>query len=317
MAEDNEIQVMPDAGGMTVVDPSKYEMDLRSRLQAAMCGEEELHGAWAEVRATLRREDRAGEHPDYVFYPLFDASRSKQQAKAFRRLVDELVTDPKSRVKIAKPVLRPVTELLGQLQDHLERTPGGEGILIQGACFMPLVENTYDADATAPEDRPDATLALYGRIATADQGAVDGIIKTEYLDLIEWDEVVWNPAEGGFSLGTFGMQVVEPSEVAAARFFSNGIDHFRNHEFRLAHQAFRLANAEAGGSAVHQYWMAVTELVMHQDLRAYRRIAPIVRRFREGTDSYDPVLSSLEPIQFTLRQRLTRLEDAAWAVPVR
>jgi hypothetical protein len=168
-------------------------------------------------------------------------------------------------------------------------------------------------DPANPAEQADATLALYGRIAGEDQRA---LVHSVYRDLTASDEAAWDPAEDGFSLGTFGLVVVRPSEEAAARFFSNGIDHFRNCEFRQAHYAFRLANAE-NNSPVYQYWMAITELAMNEDQRAYRRIVPVVRRFRDGTESYDPVLSSIEPVQFTLRQRLTRLEDLAWAVPVR
>jgi hypothetical protein len=288
-------QVTLSKEAIVIVDPAMYEVDVREKLVAAVADAPELRGAWIEVSAILLREDREGDDPKFIFQPMLDTDEQKTQQPAAEALIKSLVGGEKSNYEIAKPKLRPVGQLMGQLQDQVERVAGLEGVLITYGTFRP------GPDVSAP------VLAFRGRVVRVEQQA---LVLQVFENFVEGRDACWQPQDDGIAGGAEKLVSVEPSDFAASWFFSHGMESYRDGQYEVAHEYFRRANVEIEGSSSYQYWMAVCELEMDQADRAAGRLEPILWRVRRSSrgGEYGAILSSLEKCQGDVRRELMHVE---------
>ncbi len=253
----------------------------------------DLQGAWFQI-----------DEKDGVLevLSLLDSGKAEKQTQVAEQIEAGLAEAfPSAKFVFREPVLRPVSQLVENLQLHIEASMSYPGVGISAATFT--VREKTDGGVQ---------LSLQGRVASREQREK---IRDLCVEMMQKDPY-WGkkrpdgsaPYEDAYPDGK-QLKVVVPSQVFSSRLFNRGLSLFWSGQTAEARKHFRASMIESRGSVPKHYWLVLCELQLGETDRARNLLREPLNRIRKGTLQQEAVLWSLQRVQGPLRWKLIALEN--------
>ena len=271
----------------------EMESRLREEVAGAVMSNPALHGVWAVVE---RVEEKGFELKLVVDS---QPKSEKSQTEELKRLVKSVVkTVPVKYVVIDRV---PFSQYVEELQSDVELDASLAGAAVDGAYYM-------------SESDGEVFVILTGRVINDAQRERLAEMSDNKLKKLFVDSKRELPLTKTIAEKRVGIVAATPSAEVAHYCFGLGVQSHTQGMHADAYQMFTRAHLEAPSRIDIQYWRAVSLIGSGREPDARRLLEGLVKNRQANSIRNEPeVFRSLEPVQGSLRSKLTAMENSLLA----